>query len=112
MLSFLADIGNYEDRKVAREHFPSCDAFLSTCRVSDGLKEYETALEHPKYNSGKLIIVESYDTKEEAMEGHLRWQKLIIDNALPETIVDCMNGEAAELIMLIDKAPLSFKRED
>src|SRR3989304_4613832 len=49
MFSFTADAGNYEERRIGRDDYPW--GFISTCRVSDGAKPYETAVEHGNYNN-------------------------------------------------------------
>ena len=68
MFEFLMDMGNYEDRKIARTEY-SDDFFISTCRVSDGSHPFETAVCHPEYNYGKHVIVEFYDSEEDAEQG-------------------------------------------
>ena len=72
LFAFVNDIGNYEDRKVARDDFKW--GFISTARVSDGRKPFETAIKHPNYNKGSMVIVESYLTKQEALKGHAKWK--------------------------------------
>lgn len=64
MFEFLSMIGDYEDRKVAR--YKNGDVFVDTCRVTDSDQPYETAVIHPAYNNNHLIVVEMYNSKEEA----------------------------------------------
>lgn len=73
MLGFLNDMDNYDDRVVGRDEFDW--GYISTAQVSDGRQPIETAIGHEEYNNGKLVIVEAYDTVEEAKVGHARWIK-------------------------------------
>ena len=66
MFSFLADIGNYQSRKVARDVSKS-GIEVSTAFTSD--EGYETAL----LDDNGVHPVERYDTKEQAVEGHSKW---------------------------------------
>lgn len=96
MFSFLKDTDNYEDRKVAR--FEQGDVLVSTARVSDSLQPFETAVAHPDYNNGKLVIVQMYDTKEEASIGHNKWVKLMTSDNLPDELVDVSTAEIRQLL--------------
>jgi hypothetical protein len=87
--------GNYEQRKVARNEFDW--GFISTAQVTDGSKPYETAVKHDKFNKGNMVIVESYNTKQEALEGHTRWIKTMSSTILPQKLVDCNNCELSQL---------------
>lgn len=94
MFGFLADMGNYEKRKVAR--YEDGEILISTARCSDGTKPYETAIMHPDYNNGEFIIVQAYDTKEEAAKAHDAWVNLVKFNSLPDPLVDCGNSQIAQ----------------
>lgn len=87
LFGFLLDMGNYEDRKVDRFDV-SDNFFISTAEVTDSDDPYETAIKHPAYNDGIIIIVETYKTKEEAQEGHNKWVKIMTDMVLPEFLMD------------------------
>ncbi len=96
MFNFMDMAGNYEDRKVDRhdgENF-----FISTARVTDGQKDYETAVAHPNYNDGKIVIVEMYDTKEEAQTGHDKWVGFMSSDSLPLKLIDCSNSGVSQLL--------------
>lgn len=70
--------------------------FVSTATVSDGIKPHETAIEHPRYRGGKyMIIVEAYDTEEEATAGHDKWLRAVLNDTLPAVIEDCCNNPLA-----------------
>lgn len=66
MFSFLNDIGNYEDRKVAR-HTSASGIEVSTAFTSD--EGYETAL----IDANGTHPVERYEYLELAKAGHDRW---------------------------------------
>lgn len=65
--------------------------------MNDAAKPYETAVEHRDYNSGKMVIVETYDTKGEAAEGHARWVATMTTDVLPDKLVDRGLAGIAEL---------------
>lgn len=96
MFSFLMDIGNYEQRCVGR--YPEEGNFLvDTAYVSDGDHPYETAVQHPEYNRGKVVIVECYASKSLALEGHFRWVETMTAKELPDKLVDCLNSGLSKL---------------
>lgn len=83
----------YEDRKV--DKYEKGDLFISTVEVSDGNKPFETAVAHPKYNSGKIVIVEAYGTREQAIKGHKAWTERMTTKPLPIKLTDCLNAKIA-----------------
>ncbi len=96
LFDFIQDAENYDDRKVDR--YESGDLIVDTAGVSDGEQPYETAVAHPRYNSGKWVIVEAYSTKVEAQTGHERWVRVMTDPQLPTVLTDCLNSEISRLI--------------
>lgn len=106
MASFYKLPMDYEQRMVGRWDSADGRMLVSTAFVRDGFRHYETAVKHPAYNYGKMVIVEAYDTKEAATEGHTRWLGLVETDALPEVLVDCLNCE----ISVID-GPLRARRD-
>lgn len=88
-------MGNYDNRKVGRNDFPW--GMISTAYVTDGDKDYETAVLHEEYNDGKMVIVENYDTKEEANAGHTKWVKKMTGKRLPAALVECNNSGIAQM---------------
>lgn len=86
LFGFFNMMDNYEERKV--KNYTSDDLNIDTCAVSDSDKPYETGIQHPLYNEGKWVIVELYDTKEEAEVGHDKWVKIMTKNELPEVLKD------------------------
>ncbi len=97
MFKFIDMIGNYESRVVARTDI-NYGFGISTAEVNDGEKPYETAIAHPEYNSGKLIIVEAYDTRDEAQAGHIKWKNVMTADLLPNELVDCCNSELQRFV--------------
>ncbi len=97
MFNFIDMAGTYESRKVGNNMVKG--SRVSTCLVTDGSKQYETAIRDSLYRGGSLIIVDSYDTHEEAEKGHASWLEKLTNNELPDTLVDCDNsGLAGEKI--------------
>lgn len=94
MFSFFQMQDTYDERKV--DLFIQGKLVVDTVLVTDGNHPYETAVKHPSYNKGEYIIVEAYDTKEEAREGHNRWVKTMTENP-PSLLVDCGNSFIQEL---------------
>jgi hypothetical protein len=109
MFNFFMDMGNYEDRKVAR--FDADWGMVSTARVSDGRQPYETAVCHKQYNDDKIVIVEAYDSVDEAKKGHERWVKTMTSKRLPKELVDCCNAEVGQFAEALG-APTTFKRKE
>lgn len=86
MFDFLSMADNYEDRAVAR--YDSDGLTIDTCSVTDSEQPYETGIEHPLYNDGKWVIVEMYDSEEEAQQGHDKWVKVMTKKKLPDSLTD------------------------
>ena len=63
------------------------EVFVSTVKAFD-TNRYETAVEHPEYNNGKLIVVEEYDNKAAAQVGQLKWIEIMTAEVLPEVLID------------------------
>jgi hypothetical protein len=101
---------NYESRKIANWESKDLLSMVDTCSVTDGQKPYETAVQHPEYNGGEMIIVESYDDDISALTGHKKWLKLMQEDKLPRVLTDCCN---ADISQLIDKVggTMSFERD-
>lgn len=94
LFDFLNDLYNYEDRQI--DIFEKDNLIVDTCRVSDGKQPYETCISHPDYHSGKFIIVEVYDDADDAKEGHDKWVNIMIQDMLPDKLIDCCNTELGE----------------
>ncbi|EKS4345090.1 hypothetical protein QB607_003094 [Clostridium botulinum] len=91
---FLDMALTYDQRKVDntegidKENIPF---IIDTCKVTDSEKPYETALSHRKYKNGMWVILEQYNTKEEAKIGHSKWLNIFL-NDKPEFIMDIPAG--------------------
>lgn len=97
MFEFLNDFGNYDERKVDHTELEG-GAQIDTARVSDGRQPFETAVSHPDYNDDKWVIVEAYDTKEDAQKGHDRWVKTMGTDPLPTELKDCSNANISGFV--------------
>ena len=95
MFDFFMDAFNYDQRVVDR--YEEGEVVVDTASVSDGSQPYETGICHPEYNDGDWVIVEAYDTKEEAQEGHIKWVYKMTDKNLPTRLTDCCNAGIAQL---------------
>ena len=73
------------------------DLLVSTVRVFDTSMPYETAVLHPQYNEGALVIVQTYDSREHAEEGHAHWIKVMTTDPIPDSLQDKSLFWACEL---------------
>ena len=107
ILGFLQDMGNYKERAIGRFPIGSKDgAFLvDTVRVGDGIQPFETAVQHPEYNDGDMVIVEAYSTKKDAEVGHEKWVKIMAADELPAELIDCHNTEISQLFGTAEPCP-------
>jgi|SRR6267142_1078358 len=64
-------VDDYEERCVGR--YKKGDLFVSTVRVYDTDIPYETAVAHPDYNGGEIIVVETYHDLPAAQKGYKKW---------------------------------------
>ena len=95
MFDFIGMIGNYDERKI--DNYDKDELYVDTCMVTDGVQPYETAVSTPQYNSGELVIVEAYDTEEQAQAGHNKWVETMLNNP-PQKLVDCKNAFISQII--------------
>ena len=91
---------NYEERKVDFFNNGVCE--VSTVSVTDGNLEFETAISHPNYNDGELIVIQAYATKELAQKGHDNWIKIMTSDSLPDKIRDCGNFFMSQILFKLD----------
>jgi hypothetical protein len=103
-LDFLSMAYNHDERMVDR--YESDDLVIDTCFVTDGAHDYETAIRSPLYNNNKWVIVEAYDTKDEAQKGHDNWVDTMTNNP-PDKLVECLNSEVSQWV-----GESEYKRED
>jgi len=107
MFDFLNMANDFEERKLDRLEVG--DLLVSTVRVFDSAQPYETAVAHPAYNGGDIVVVEMYDSLAEAQDGHDRWAKIMTAEVLPESLSDVSTSEIK--IGLFGKKPTVFKRK-
>lgn len=93
MFGFLSMMENYADRKVDR--YEKGKLFVSTARVTDSSKPFETAVSHPNYDGGKIVIVELYDTLKGAQAGHKKWVRTMTAKKLPKSLRDVSTADVA-----------------
>lgn len=97
MFNFLSMAGNYEQRKVAHTDLGD-GAWVDTAAVNDAAQPYETAVQHPRYNDGKMVIVEMYESKTDANAGHERWVATMTADELPASLKDVGTSEVSLFI--------------
>lgn len=85
---------NYSDRKVARDNYDW--GYISTYSVTDGAKIYETGIKHVDYKNGHIFIVDSYDTTEEALAGHIKWVEIMKDP--PDSLIEICNSDISFML--------------
>lgn len=101
-------MGNYDRRMIARlEHE---DVVLSTAYVDDSLKPIETAIKHPDYHDA-FVVVEVYDTEEEARKGHKKWKERVIKNTLPKTLKDVGMSKVTRMLRRESGGVIEHKRK-
>lgn len=108
MFNFLGMMDNYEDRCVGNFRDEDKGLFVSTAEVTDGDHQYETAIEHPRYDNGNMIIVEAYDTREQAEKRHDDWVEMVKADTLPDPLQDCQNSGVSQFL---DADDLLYSRE-
>ena len=96
MFDFLSMKDNRTERIVDNYNNGECQ--VDTCYVNDGSHDYETGISHPSYDYGSWIIVEAYDTRDEAQAGHDKWVKIMQTDPLPEKLTDCHNAKISQLL--------------
>lgn len=106
--SMLNMAGNYDERCV--NNYDDGVTKVDTARVTDGQKPFETAVSHKDYNNGQWIIVEAYDTVDEAKIGHESWVKTMTAERLPDVLFDCCNAKIAKAALDFGW-PSAFPRE-
>ena len=98
----MIDPSGYELRKVLRWENEDGSIGVSTIRSTDTSAEFETALWHPHYNKGQIVIVEEYETAHKAREGHNAWVTRVKNDCLPSELQDVSSHFAISILRLID----------
>lgn len=92
MFDFLSMANNYESRKVQNDVVNGVT--IDTAAVTDSDQPYETGIQHSNYKDGNWIIVEMYDTKDEAISGHKKWVETF-RNGFPAELKDVSTATIA-----------------
>jgi hypothetical protein len=87
MFTFIEIVDDYEQG----------DLVVDTVAVNDATEPYETGIRHPKYNNGKWVIVETYNTKELAQVGHDKWVAVMTAETLPTKLMDRSTAAIAKM---------------
>lgn len=95
-------IGNLEERMVDR--YETEGLTVSTVLVYDGVKPYETAIKSPMYNNDEWIVVQNYDSKEEAQEGHNQWVSKMTSSNLPDCLEPCTNSFITQMLVDLEES--------
>lgn len=82
-------IGNYEERLIGNDKVNGFE--VDTVRVTDTGYYAETAIRHPELDDGYWIIVQEYETHEQAEKGHERWVDML-ENEKINTIICVQTG--------------------
>lgn len=90
-IGLLPYLNNHQERVVANTKISNIE--IDTCFADDIGKDFETGL----CINGVWLIVEDYDTKEEAKAGHEKYVKLIQNKEL-KNVVDIYGAGSAEII--------------
>lgn len=107
-LDILGMMNTYNSRKVDR--YEQDGLLISTCFVTDGKHDYETAIRSPLYNDNDFVVVEAYDSEEDARAGHRKWVDNMTTNP-PEKLVDCGNSKISQWIEIMG-GNMEFLRQD
>lgn len=89
-------MGNHEDRKVGT--YNEDGIFVDTCFVTDADQPYETAVVHPNYNGGSMVIVEMYRSLNAAERGHAKWVAVMTGKDLPAHLKDVGTSGISQLL--------------
>jgi len=91
MFNFFSMADNYEDRKIDNTIINETE--IDTVAVYDSEQPFETGIKSSLYNDNQWIIVEMYDTKEEAIIGHKKWCLMFESKKFPPHLEDVSTAE-------------------
>lgn len=107
MFDFLEMCGNYKERVVANDIINGVT--IDTAAETDSDQPYETGINGKMYNGNEWVIVELYDTKEEAINGHKKWVELF-KKEFPETLTDVSSSTICKLANLFRDNPRIYSK--
>jgi hypothetical protein len=98
------------DRYELPDIFGKMILVIDTCGgMTDSDHFYETGISHISYNNGDWIIVEGYDTEEDARNGHNKWVKIMTDESLPAILNDVSTSFLAKALDEFSSDEKSFR---
>lgn len=87
---------------------------VSTIQPGDATQyPYETAIEHPAYGDGELIVVDGAETFDDAIRIHNKWiDKLDVSfGQLPEVVIEFANSPILQMMRIMDPSCRQFRKE-
>jgi len=87
----------FEDRVVGRHENDVTGLCVSTMRVFDSDRPFETAVLHPAFAKGNWVVVEGYSDQETAAKGHDKWLGVMTAEKLPGALVDVSTSFPAKM---------------
>ena len=108
-LRLCNDPRTFEERCVDR--YEDGDLLISTVTTRDRGQLFETAVRHPQYCNNEWVIVQEYNTKEEAQVGHDEWVEKMTQDELPKELMDMSTCKIAELCFGVGAKSRIIKRE-
>ena len=83
---------------------------VSTAAIPDSDYPYETGVRHPRFNQGRIIVVENYNTLDEANAGHEKWLKIMTDNQLPKVLKEVSASGVVKLYRKLTGQEIIYER--
>ena len=108
---------SYEDRKIDTTILDTnighkiIQVIVDTVSITDSTKPYETAIACQLYNDNNWIVVEEYDTKTQAEEGHNKWINIFTET-LPDELKDVSTTIFPTLLSSLYPDRRVYKRSD
>ena len=104
-------VAPHSERVVAS--FEKDDLVVDTAAVTDGTHPFETGITWPSeyHGSASWVIVEAYDTKEEAQLGHNKWVAAMTAADLPDELRDCSNSAIRQFADAFTEAHVVLRRD-
>jgi len=90
LTEITSNLGTQEERKIARfeGYTEGILLYVDTCAMYNSFAAFETAISYLKFNRGGWVIVQGYNTREQAVEGHEYWIKKLTTLPLPTSLFD------------------------
>lgn len=100
------------ERQIAHDLVDGGELDTIMVKGEDNIKPYETALSHLYYNEGMWVILETYDTRDQAIEGHKKWLEIV--KTKPPSLVGTINSVTLSVLSALANvsAEMVFPRID